>query len=103
MAQLRHDYPQFAARDIEVVLVGPEEPETLAEYWHENDVPFVGLSDVANEVLKLYLAEFEISGRRPINLLVDKAGNARFVYIGDTVADYVSSAEVFAAHAEFAE
>jgi hypothetical protein len=33
MAQLRQDYPQFVARDIEVVVVGPEDARAFADYW----------------------------------------------------------------------
>jgi hypothetical protein len=32
MAQLRQDYPQFVARDIEVVVVGPEDARAFSDY-----------------------------------------------------------------------
>ena len=32
MAQLRQDYPQFVSRDMEVVVVGPEDARAFAAY-----------------------------------------------------------------------
>lgn len=54
MAQLRRDYPLFQQRDIEVVVVGPENPEAFADYWQKESPPFVGLPDPTRSALKLY-------------------------------------------------
>lgn len=45
MAQLRQDYAQFVARDIEVVVVGPENAKAFADYFAKEALPFVGLPD----------------------------------------------------------
>ena len=50
----------------------------------KNDLPFVGLPDPAHTVLKLYGQEIKLfkMGRMPAQVLVDKAGMARFVHYG---------------------
>jgi peroxiredoxin len=50
MAQLRQDYPQFVARDIEVVVVGPEDARAFADYWQKESLPFIGLPDPTHSV-----------------------------------------------------
>jgi peroxiredoxin len=53
MAQLRHDYSEFEARDVAIVAVGPEEAAAFAKYWEKESLPFVGLPDPTHSVLKL--------------------------------------------------
>ena len=98
MAQLRHDYSQFVARDIEVVVVGPEDARAFAEYWHSESLPFVGLPDPTSSVLKLYGQEVNLFklGRMPAQVLIDKAGLARFVHYGHNMSDIPENAEILA-------
>jgi hypothetical protein len=50
MAQLRHDYSQFVARDIEVVVVGPEDARAFAEYW-QSDAERTAISHTSQVVV----------------------------------------------------
>ena len=54
MAQLRHDYSEFVARDVEVVVVGPEDARAFPNYFEKESLPLVGLPDPKHSVLKLY-------------------------------------------------
>ena len=98
MAQLRHDYAQFVARDIEVVVVGPEDAPAFAHYWRKESLPFVGLPDAQHSVLKLYGQQVNLFrlGRMPAQVLIDKAGVARFVHYGHSMSDIPENAEVLA-------
>jgi peroxiredoxin Q/BCP len=98
MAQLRQDYAQFAERDVEVVIVGPEKAESFARYWSRNDLPFTGLPDPKASVLKLYGQEVNLFklGRMPAQVLIDKAGVARFVHYGHDMKDIPENAEIIA-------
>jgi peroxiredoxin len=98
MAQLRHDYSQFAARDIEVVVVGPEDARAFAYYWQSESLPFVGLPDPKASVLKLYGQEVNLFklGRMPAQVLIDKAGVARFVHYGHDMSDIPKNEEILA-------
>ena len=98
MAQLRRDHPQFVARDVEVVVVGPEDAGAFADYWQKESLPFVGLPDASHTVLKLYGQEVKLFklGRMPAQVLIDKAGVARFVHYGHSMSDIPEDAEVLA-------
>jgi len=96
MAQLRQDYQEFIKRHTEVLVVGPEGAKAFASYWHDHDLPFIGLPDPRASVLKLYGQEVNLFkfGRMPAQVIVDKAGVARFVHYGHDMTDIPSNAEV---------
>ena len=96
MAQLRHDCSQFAARGIEVVVVGPEDARAFADYWRKESLPFVGLPDPTSSVLRLYGQQVNLFklGRMPAQVLIDKAGVARFVHYGHSMSDIPENAEI---------
>jgi peroxiredoxin Q/BCP len=98
MAQLRQDYPEFVARDIEVVVVGPEDANAFAAYFQKESLPFVGLPDPRASVLKLYGQEVNLFklGRMPAQVLIDKAGVARYVHYGHDMADIPKNEEMLA-------
>jgi peroxiredoxin Q/BCP len=98
MAQLRQDYAQFVARDIEVVVVGPENAKAFADYFARESLPFIGLPDPTASVLKLYGQEVNLFklGRMPAQVLIDKAGVARYVHYGHSMSDIPKNAELLA-------
>ena len=98
MAQLRHDHAQFVARDIDVVVVGPEDARAFADYWQRESLPFVGLPDPRSSVLKLYGQQVNLFklGRMPAQVLIDKAGVARFVHYGHSMSDIPENEEILA-------
>jgi peroxiredoxin len=97
MAQLRQGYEEFVRRDAEVVVVGPEKAEAFAAYWGKESLPFVGLPDPGHTVLKLYGQEVKIFklGRMPAQVIVDKAGMARWVHYGHSMADIPRNEELW--------
>jgi peroxiredoxin Q/BCP len=98
MAQLRQDYSQFAARDIEVVVVGPEDAKAFATYFVNESLPFIGLPDPKASVLKRYGQEVNLFklGRMPAQVLIDKAGVARYVHYGHNMSDIPKNEELLA-------
>ncbi len=98
MAQLRQDYGEFVARDAEIVVVGPEDAEAFERYWTQENLPFVGLPDPKNSVLKLYGQEVKLFklGRMPAQVLVDKQGTARDVHYGHSMSDIPPNEELLA-------
>ena len=96
MAQLRQDYAQFVARDIEVVVVGPEDAPAFAEYFRNESLPFIGLPDPNASVLKLYGQEVNLFklGRMPLNCVVDAQGYVRFAHYGRSMSDIPSNEEL---------
>lgn len=98
MAQLRHDHTEFVARDVAVVVVGPENAQGFADYWQKEKLPFIGLPDPKASVLKLYGQEVNLFklGRMPAQVLIDKEGIARFVHYGHDMSDIPSHQEILA-------
>lgn len=96
MAQLRQDYQEFVNRQAQVIVVGPENAKAFAEYFVKNDLPFIGLPDPQASVLKLYGQEVNLFklGRMPAQVIVDKAGMARFVHYGHSMSDIPQNAEL---------
>ncbi len=96
MAQLRHDHSEFVQRQAQVIVIGPEDAQAFAAYWQQHDLPFIGLPDPKASVLKLYGQEVNLFklGRMPAQVIVDKAGVARFVHYGHSMSDIPENAEV---------
>jgi peroxiredoxin Q/BCP len=96
MAQLRQGFEEFKKRGTVILVVGPENTASFAKYFRENDLPFTGLPDPTQTVLKRYGQEinpFKL-GRMPAQVLVDRAGIARFVHYGHSMSDIPQNAEI---------
>ena len=98
MAQLRQDYPKFADRQTEVIVIGPEDASNFTEYWRKNRLPFTGLPDPQASVLRLYRQEVNLLklGRMPAQVIVDRRGIARYVHYGNSMSDIPGNEEIFA-------
>ncbi len=97
MAQLRLDFTEFEKRETKVIVAGPENAEAFEDYWLKNDLPFIGLPDPKASVLKLYGQEVNLfkMGRMPAQVIVDKAGIARYVHYGHSMSDIPENSELF--------
>ena len=98
MAQLRQDHSHFVDRDVEVVVVGPEDASAFSQYFEAHSLPFVGIPDPTHSVLKLYGQEINLFklGRMPAQVLIDRAGVARFVHYGHDMSDIPENEEILA-------
>ncbi len=96
MAQLRLDHSKFIERHTQVIVVGPEDARAFKDYWHVHDLPFIGLPDPKASVLKRYGQEINLfkMGRMPAQVIVDKAGVARFVHYGHSMSDIPENSEL---------
>lgn len=96
MAQLRREYQKFVALNTEIIVVGPERAEAFRDYWSKEDMPFIGLPDPEHRILKLYGQEVKLYklGRMPAQMLINKAGNVRYVHYGHSMADIPSNEEI---------
>lgn len=96
MAQLRQDFDQFEHRQTAILVVGPEDAQAFADYFQQNDLPFTGLPDPQNSVLKLYGQEVNLFklGRMPAQVIVDKNSTARYVHYGHSMSDIPENQEL---------
>ena len=97
MAQLRRDFKEFTNRQTQIVVVGPEDADAFRDYWQQHKLPFIGLPDPTASVLKLYGQEVNLFklGRMPAQVIIDRAGFARFVHYGHSMSDIPKNQELF--------
>jgi peroxiredoxin len=93
---LRQDYAEFAARDAEILIVGPDGPRAFQRYWKTESMPFVGLADPKHTVADVYNQEVNLLklGRMPALLVVDKAGQIRYSHYGNSMSDIPPNADI---------
>ncbi len=98
MAQLRRDYQEFVNRGAEIVAIGPEAAKPFADWWHEHEMPFIGLPDPEHLVSKLYGQQFKLLklGRMPALLIVDRSGVIRFAHYGNSMSDIPDNTGILA-------
>lgn len=94
---MRQDYEGFVARNAVVVVAGPEGPRQFKAYWESEGLPFVGLPDPKHSVLRRYGQEVSLFklGRMPAQVIVDRAGIARYVHYGKSMSDIPANEELF--------
>ena len=105
MAQLRQDYQKYAARDTEVIAIGPEGAESFTRWWHENKMPFIGIPDPKHVVANLYGQKSKLlkGGRMPALAVIDKEARIRLMYYGDSMSDILSDEQVLSLLTELNE
>lgn len=98
MAQLRQDYAQFVDRNVEVVVLGPEDGRSFKAYFQKESLPFIGLPDPEHRVLRLYGQEVKWLklGRMPAQALLDRNGIVRHIHYGHDMTDIASNAQILA-------
>jgi peroxiredoxin len=98
MAQLRQDYQKFVERQTQIIVVGPEDAKAFKDFWQEHDLPFIGLPDPKASVLRMFGQEVNLFklGRMPAQVLIDRAGTARFVHYGHSMSDIPKNEEILA-------
>jgi peroxiredoxin Q/BCP len=96
MAQLRQDHQKFLDRQAVIIAVGPEDAESFAKWWHEHQMPFIGIPDPKHDIAKLYNQEFKLlrGGRLPSLSLIDREGKIRFMHYADLPSDIPSDDDV---------
>ena len=89
MAQLRQDYQKFVERDAQIIAVGPEDAKNFSAFWHQEQMPFIGIPDHEHIVANLYgqkVDPFKL-GRMPALIIIDKSGKIRFRHYGNSMSD----------------
>lgn len=96
MAQLRQDYAKFEQVNTTILVVGPENEQAFANYWENNDLPFIGLPDPKHSVLKSYGQQIKIFkwGRMPAQAIIDKKGVVRYIHYGHSMSDIPKNDEL---------
>ncbi len=96
MAQLRQDYQKFVDRHAEIIAVGPEDAKTFADYWHNEQMPFIGLADHEHIIANLYDQKVNPLklGRMPALIVIDRQGKIRYQHYGNSMSDIPPNEEI---------
>jgi len=99
LARLKHDYPDFLKRGVEILAVGPHEREALSRYWRAHGLPFVGLPDPDHRVALQYRQEVSLFrlGRMPLVVVIDADGMIRYSHRATSMSDIPSNDSLLAA------
>jgi peroxiredoxin len=95
---LRQDYQAFLSRNAEIIAIGPDGPRAFRRYWDEEHLPFHGCADPKHRVADVYGQEVNWLkfGRLPAIFIVDKAGQIRYRYFGESMSDIPTNVDVLA-------
>ena len=71
-------------------------PMTFTTWWHEHQMPFIGIPDPKHDIAKLYNQEFKLfkGGRLPALMVIDKEGKIRLMHYADSPSDIPSDEEI---------
>ena len=86
---LRRDADAFEARHAVILIIDPDRPDQIQEYWDRAQLPFPGFSDADNLVSSLFRQTADIyrSGRLPSVVLIDRESRIRYRYDGRSAPD----------------
>jgi peroxiredoxin Q/BCP len=98
MAQLRRNYQKFVDREAEIVAVGPETPESFADWWRKHQMPFVGIGDPKHVIANKFGQKVKLLklGRMPAQFVIDKEGKMRNLHYGESMQDIMADEDVLA-------
>jgi peroxiredoxin Q/BCP len=96
MAQLRRDYQQFVQRNTEIIAIGPEDAKSFADWWHYENMPFIGIPDPEHIIAKMYGQQVKLRkfGRMPALVVVDRQGRIRYQHYGESMSDIPSDKDI---------
>ncbi len=89
LAQLRRDIEAFEARHAVILIIDPDRPEQIREYFEREALPFPGFADADNYVASLFHQKVDVyrKGRLPAVVLLDREGRIRYHYNGTSAPD----------------
>jgi peroxiredoxin Q/BCP len=89
MAELRRDTKEFLVRHAAILIVAPDPPEMVREYWQQEDFPFPALLDTGHQVAARYHQYVDLykKGRLPLTIIVGWDGRIRYRHEGTNEAD----------------
>lgn len=98
LTQLRRDFDAFEARRAVILVIDPDRPDQIHEYWKREELPFPGFSDADNLVSSLFRQNVDIfhTGRLPSVILIDRTSRIRYRYDGKSAPDIPSTETLLA-------
>jgi peroxiredoxin Q/BCP len=94
MHLLRREYEAFRKRHSSILVIAPDRPDALRDFWAQEGFPFPALADPDHRVAGMYNQTVEMfgRGRMPLVVVVSWDGRIRFRHEGGSEADIPSNA-----------
>lgn len=91
--------PDLEARDVSVVAISTDDPDTVRQMAAEHDIEFPLLSDPNAEVVDAYgvMMEGDWEGRKiavPSTFVISPNGEVTFAHVGDTAGDFAKPKKI---------
>ena len=98
MTQLKRDYAGFVQRNVEVLVVGPDDLFSFKRYWQQENMPMVGLADVKSRIAALYNQDVNWVklGRMPAQFVIGLSGKICYAHYGQSMRDITDNEAVLA-------
>jgi peroxiredoxin len=98
LAQLRREMEAFEALRAVILIIDPDRPDQIREYWEREGLPFPGFSDADSQVASLFHRKVDLfhEGRLPCVVLVGRDGRIRYRYDGVSPPDIPSNKTLIA-------
>ena len=86
---MRDDYEKFKQRGAEILAIGPNNEFAFRQYWHNENIPCIGLPDPEHRVAVKYRQQVNLFklGRMPLVCVIDRAGRIRYAHYSASMAD----------------
>jgi peroxiredoxin Q/BCP len=86
---MRDDISKFEQAGAKIIVVGRHTPEEMAEYWKENNLPYMGIPDPDTKLGKLYKQQWKAMklGLMPAMFVIGKNGKISFLHYSSSMKD----------------
>jgi len=97
--ELRDRYPALQAAGVQVVVLGPDRPGALAAYFEKEHLPFLGIADPDQHVLKAFGQQYRwyTMGLLPTMVAIAPDGHIVWRHSSSSPTDLPSLDEAVAA------
>lgn len=98
LSLLRREMEAFEARHAVILVIDPDRPDQIQEYWKREELPFPGFADIDNRLASLFHQKVDIfrDGRLPTVVLVDRESRIRYRHDGASAPDIPSNETLLA-------
>ncbi len=98
LSLLRREMQAFETRHAVILIIDPDRPEQIREYWEREGLPFPGFADPDSRLASLFHQKVNIfrDGRLPSVVLVDRESRIRYRHDGSSAPDLPSNETLLA-------
>jgi len=95
---MKDDYNEFLSKNIKIIVVCPHDFEKVEKYFTKNKLPYPGIPDLYEKIIKPYKQEFNPLklGRMPAMFLINEKGIIEYAYYSQSMSDIPDNKTILA-------